>query len=123
MLPDVDWQSFRTCSPKVSCLSYLTHKKIGSGFQNIRVPSVVTLGCQSTTAQSRLKKAVPHLDELRVNLALSVQSVYLQTFEAALFWKKNRPLYRLLVVRTARSCPYCGHCGLSTDHQSRHSQR
>ena len=33
---------------------------------------MVMLGCQAASAQARLKKAVSHLDVLRVNLALAV---------------------------------------------------
>ena len=37
------------------------------------------LGCQATSAQSRQKKAISHLDELRVNLALADHSTTLST--------------------------------------------
>ena len=76
---DIDWQSFHTSYPKVSCRSYLTHKKIVKGLQNIRFPSMVMLGCQAASAQSRLKKTVWQLDVLRVNLALADQATTLST--------------------------------------------
>ena len=79
MRPDIDWQSFHTCSPKMSCRSYLTPKKIGKGLQNIRFSSMVMLGCQDASMQSRLRKAVSHLDVLGVNLALSDQATTLST--------------------------------------------
>ena len=37
------------------------------------------LGCQAASAQPRLKEAVSHLDELKVNLALSDQGTTLST--------------------------------------------
>ena len=66
---DIDWQNIRTCSPKVSCRSYLTPKKIGTIMQNLDFPSMVMLGYQAVSAQSPMKKAVAHMDELRYNLA------------------------------------------------------
>ena len=48
--------------------------------QNIRFTSMVMLGCQTASTQSRLKKAVSHLDVLRVNLALSDLATILSTF-------------------------------------------
>ena len=71
MRPDTNWQTFRTCSPKVSCRSYLTSKEIGRAILNIYCPSMVMLVCQAVSVQFRLKKAVLHLDELTVNLALA----------------------------------------------------
>ena len=50
------------------------------GLQNIRFPLMVMLGYQAASAQSRLKKAVSHLDVLRTNLALSDQATTLSTF-------------------------------------------
>ena len=97
MRPDIYWQSFHICSPKVSYLSYMTPK----GLQNIGFQTIVMLGCQVDSAQFRLTKAVSHLDVLIVNLILSDQATTLST----------------------SGCPYCGHCELSTDHQHRHSQR
>ena len=79
MRPDIDWQSFRRCSSKVCCRSYLTPKKIGRALQNISFPSMVILGSQAVSAQSRLKKAVSHRDALKVNLALADQLTTLST--------------------------------------------
>ena len=72
--PDIDWQSFRTCSAKVSYRSYLAPNETEKKLQDIRFPSMVMLGCQAASAQSRLKKTVSHLDVSMVNLALSDQA-------------------------------------------------
>ena len=77
--PDIDWQSICTYSANVSCLLYLTSMETGKGLQNICFPSMVMLTCQTASAQSRQKKAVSHLDVLRVNLALSGQATTLST--------------------------------------------
>ena len=47
--------------------------------QKIHFSSMVMLGCQVATAQSRRKKVVPQLDVLKVNLALSIQATTLST--------------------------------------------
>ena len=41
--------------------------------------SLMVIGCQAASAHSRLKKAVSHLDELWVNLALSDQAATFST--------------------------------------------
>ena len=80
MRPDIDWQSFWACPPNVSCRLFLTPKIIGTALQNIRCPSMVLVGWQAASAQSRLKKAFLHLDELRANLALVDQATTLSTY-------------------------------------------
>ena len=45
--PDIDWQSFSTCSAKMSCPSYLTPNKAWNGLQNIHFPSIMMLGVQA----------------------------------------------------------------------------
>ena len=62
------------------CRAYLTPKKTGKGMQNIRFPSMVMLNCLTASAQSRLKKAVSHLDMSMVNLALSDLATTLSTY-------------------------------------------
>ena len=49
------------------------------GMMNIRFPSMVMLGCQAASAQSRLRKAITPLAVLRVNLALSDHATILST--------------------------------------------
>ena len=63
----------------MSCRLYVTPDNIERGLQDIRFPSMVKLDCQAASAQSKLEKAVSHLDEFRVNLALAEQATTFST--------------------------------------------
>ena len=66
------WGATRSAedSSPSSCVKCIAHMKTRNGLLNVRFPSLVMLCGHAASSQSRLKKAVSHLDELRINLAL-----------------------------------------------------
>ena len=74
MRTDIDWQSFRTCPPKVSCRSYLIPIKIWWKLQKIILSSIVMLCCHVTSALFMQMKFVTHLDVLWVNFVLAIHA-------------------------------------------------